>query len=213
MVLQMTEAQTRVFDVRCLAAKDEAAVRALAGGGELPHAPGLRALLRGNAVLGDYAGTSALQIAAALLPLYGELPLPMALRTAGYAADGQGAVLTPPAILPGYTELRHYLSVALDWAGRRYASYHIWAVLHAGQEELCAQYLAAGFSLRGLRRLDGPEPMLVFADRPLPRWEEPVKKLHFNDRRLPRLLEEGYGASEFGWDRQGMVLMLRPVKF
>ncbi|MDD4850858.1 MAG: hypothetical protein PHO10_09210 [Gemmiger sp.] len=213
MILQVTETRTRAFDVRCLTEEDENAVRVLTGGGGLPGTLGLRALLRGGAVLGDYGGLPQLQVAAALLPLYGDAPLAMALRAAGYAADGQGAVLTAPTMRADYGELRHFLRIALDWAGRSYASYHIWAVAPARQEEVCAQYLASGFSLRGLRCLQGEEPMLIFADRPLPRWEEPVKRVHFADRRLPRLLEQGYGASDFGWDHQGMVLMLRPVSF
>jgi hypothetical protein len=213
MVLQVTEARTCAFDVRKLSMKDENAVMKLTNGKGLPHASGLRSLLQKGEVLGDYAGGPELAVASALLPLWGQTPLAMALRAAGYAADGQGAVLTPPVMAAGYAEVRRYLSVALSWAQQRYTRYHIWAVLGAEREELCAQYLAAGLSLRGMRVLDGPDPMLVFAARPLPRWEEPVRRVHFSDRRLPRLLEQGYGASDFGWDRQGMVLMLRPVQF
>ncbi len=212
MILQVTETDARSFDLHRLTTGDAPALRALCPGG-LPHAPGLQGLLQTGAVLGDYGNGPALRAAAALLPLYGDAPLAGALRAAGCAADGQGAVLTPPATAADYGELRRFVTVTLAWAEQRYTRYHLWAVLDAGQEELCAQYLACGLSLRGLRPLDGPDPLLIFAARPLPRWEEPVRRLHFRDRRLPRLLEQGYGASDFGWDRQGMVLMLRPAVF
>ncbi|MGN0975043.1 MAG: hypothetical protein ACI4OL_03505 [Gemmiger sp.] len=210
MILQATGMKTEIFDVRRLTPADETAVLRFTGGAGLSHAPGLRALLQQGAVLGDYAGGSELQAANALLPMWGDAPLSMALRAAGFAADGQGAVLTPPCLVPDYPMVRQYLAVAMAWAQERYTKYHLWAVLPGTAEELCAQYLACGFSLRALRLIDGPDPMLVFSARPLPPWEEPVRRVHFSDRRLPRLLEQGYAASEFGWDRQGMVLMLRP---
>ena len=91
------------------------------------------------------------------VPLYAEDPLPTSLRAAGYGADGQGAVLTPPILREDYTQLRHFLRLALRWATERYASYHVWAVLPLDLEhpeacdDLCAQYLSAGLTLRGMR--------------------------------------------------------------
>lgn len=213
MILQTTETSVRAFDVKRLTPADENAVQLLTGGHGLPGTAGLRALLQQGDVIGDYGAGPGLQAVCALLPLWSDAPLAMAMRAAGFAADGQGAVLTRPQLAWGYSEVRRFLAVALAWAQERYTSYHVWAVLPAGEEELCAQYLAAGLSLRGARRMDTAGQTLVFAARGLPRWEEPVKRVHFQDRRLPRLLEQGYGAADFGWDKQGMVLMLRPVGF
>lgn len=218
-MMQMTETHVQTFDARLLSAQDEPAVLALTGGSGLANAPGLPTLLHRAMVLGDYAGLPALQAAAALLPLYGQTPLALSLRAAGFGADGQGAVLTPPSLADGYTEVRHFLHMALRWAGQQYASYHLWAVLPydaaapAASEELCAQYLAAGLSLRGLCPMDGAARMMVFAARPLPRWEDPIKKLHLADPALPRMLERGYAAADFCWDRGGMLLMLRPTRY
>ena len=49
-------------------------------------------------LIADYAGQPELQAAVALMPLYDDAPLPTSLRAAGYGADGQGAVLTPPVL-------------------------------------------------------------------------------------------------------------------
>lgn len=219
MLMQVTETRTRTFDARVLSARDAVAVTALAGQPDLPGVPDLKGALEMDQILGDFAGLPGLQAGTALLPLYGQTPLALSLRAAGFGADGQGAVLTPICTVPDYGEVRHFLRVALTWAQGQYASYHIWAVLPllpgepAACEELCAQYLATGLSLRGLCPVAGGQMLLVFALRPLPRWEEPIKRVHLTDAALPRLLECGYAAADFGWDQMGLVLMLRPTAY
>ena len=157
--------------------------------------------------------------AAALAELTGPAGQPFLppdrLRAAGNVADGQGAVLTPPVLNENYTQLRHFLRMALRWATERYASYHIWAVQPLtiddlpSCEDLCAQYLSAGLTLRGLRPMVGTEGMLIFSARGLPHWQEPFRRLHLDDPALSRVLERGYAAADFGWGKQGMELLLR----
>ena len=165
-------------------------------------------------ILGDYAGQPDLQAAAALLPLYDDAVLPASLRAAGYGADGQGAVLTPPCTAPHYTQLRQFLRTALRLATARYASYHVWAVLPLDPEalpaceDLCAQYLAAGLTLRGVRPMAGAN-LLIFSARGLPHWREPYRRVHLADPALPRILERGYAVGDFGWGAGGMELILR----
>ena len=155
--------------------------------------------------------------AAALLPLYAEDPLPTSLRAAGYGADGQGAVLTPPVLSEDYTQLRHFLRLALRWATERYASYHVWAVLPLDIErpdvcdDLCAQYLSAGLTLRGMRPMAGAAQMLIFSARGLAKWRDPLRRCTLTDPALPRVLERGYAAADFGWGKDGLELVLRPV--
>ena len=155
-MLQTLE-RTNIFDARVLTAAHADALRALAGPGGLPLLPCLHPALEEGQIVGDYAGQDELQ-AAALLPLYAEDPLPTSLRAAGYGADGQGAVLTPPILREDYTQLRHFLRLALRWATERYASYHVWAVLPLDLEhpdacdDLCAQYLSAVRPLQPVRR-------------------------------------------------------------
>lgn len=166
-MLQTLE-RTNIFDARVLTAAHADALRALAGPGGLPLLPCLHPALEEGQIVGDYAGQDELQAAAALLPLYAEDPLPTSLRAAGYGADGQGAVLTPPILREDYTQLRHFLRLALRWATERYASYHVWAVLPLDLEhpeacdDLCAQYLSAGLTLRGMRPMAGADQMLIF---------------------------------------------------
>ena len=144
-------------------------------------------------IVGDYAGQDELQAAAALLPLYAEDPLPTSLRAAGYGADGQGAVLTPPILREDYTQLRHFLRLALRWATERYASYHVWAVLPLDLEhpeacdDLCAQYLSAGLTLRGMRPMVGADQMLIFSAHGLVKWRDPLRRCHLADPALPEL--------------------------
>ena len=76
-------------------------------------------------------------------------------------------------------------------------------------EDLCAQYLSAGLTLRGLRPMVGTGGMLIFSARGLPHWREPFRRLHLDDPALPRVLERGYAAADFGWGKQGMELLLR----
>ena len=213
-MLQTLE-RTNIFDARVLTAAHADALRALTGPGGLPLLPCLHPALEEGQIVGDYAGQDELQAAAALLPLYAEDPLPTSLRAAGYGADGQGAVLTPPILREDYTQLRHFLRLALRWATERYASYHIWAVQPLtiddlpSCEDLCAQYLSAGLTLRGLRPMVGTEGMLIFSARGLPRWQEPFRRLQLDDPARSRVLERGYAAADFGWGKQGTELLLR----
>ena len=189
----------------------------LTGPGGLPLLPCLHPALEEGQIVGDYAGQDELQAAAALLPLYAEDPLPTSLRAAGYGADGQGAVLTPPILREDYTQLRHFLRLALRWATERYASYHVWAVLPLDLEhpeacdDLCAQYLSAGLTLRGMRPMVGADQMLIFSAHGLVKWRDPLRRCHLADPALPRVLERGYAAADFGWGKNGLELVLRPV--
>ena len=213
-MLQTLERNAVTFDARVLTPAHLEALRELCGQNGLPALPGDRLLpaLQNGQVLGDYAGGDRLQAAAALLPLYADEPLPALLRAAGYGADGQGAVLTPPLLRSAYPQLRLFLRMALRWATERYASYHIWAALpldpQAPCEELCAQYLSAGLTLRALRP-DGTRKVLIFSARGIAHWRDPYRRLRLNDPALPRLLERGYAAADFGWGPQGMDLLLR----
>lgn len=218
-MLQTLERNTTTFDARMLTPAHREALLELCGPDGLPALPPgeLLAALEGGQVLGDYAGSGQLQAAAALLPLYADAPLPDLLRAAGYGADGQGAVLTPPVLRPHYTQLRHFLRMALRWATERYASYHIWAALPLDREDppscedLCAQYLSAGLTLRAVRPLQ-EAPVLIFSARGIARWREPYRRLHLQDPALPRLLERGYAAADFGWGPGGMELLLRAAQ-
>ena len=215
-MLQTLE-RTNIFDARVLTAAHADALRALTGPGGLPLLPCLHPALEEGQIVGDYAGQDELQAAAALLPLYAEDPLPTSLRAAGYGADGQGAVLTPPILREDYTQLRHFLRLALRWATERYASYHVWAVLPLDLEhpeacdDLCAQYLSAGLTLRGMRPMAGADQMLIFSAHGLVQWRDPLRRCHLADPALPRVLERGYAAADFGWGKNGLELVLRPV--
>lgn len=217
-MLQTLERNTTTFDARMLTPAHLPALETLCGPAGLPLLPdrALGPALENGQVLGDYAGGGQLLAAAALLPMYADEPLPGLLRAAGYGADGQGAVLTPPMLAPHYTQLRHFLRMALRWATERYASYHIWAALPLDLadlpacEDLCAQYLSAGLTLRALRSL-GEQPVLIFSARGIAHWREAYCRLTLGDAALPRLLERGYAAADFGWGARGMELILRPA--
>ena len=169
-MLQTLERNVHTFDAQVLTPAGAAALAELTGPAGLPFLPPdrQRTALENGQIIADYAGQPELQAAAALMPLYDDAPLPTSLRAAGYGADGQGAVLTPPVLNENYTQLRHFLRMALRWATERYASYHIWAVQPLtiddlpSCEDLCAQYLSAGLTLRGLRPMVGTEGMLIF---------------------------------------------------
>ena len=158
-MLQTLERNVHTFDAQVLTPAGAAALAELTGPAGLPFLPPdrQRTALENGQIIADYAGQPELQAAAALMPLYDDAPLPTSLRAAGYGADGQGAVLTPPVLNENYTQLRHFLRMALRWATERYASYHIWAVQPLtiddlpSCEDLCAQYLSAGLTLRGHR--------------------------------------------------------------
>lgn len=216
-MISMIQPQTRTFDARLLTLRDAEAVRALTGG-SLPHAAELMSLLQNGHVLGDYAGLPHLQAVTTLLPLGGASPLALCLRAAGLGTDGRGAVLTPLCAVEGYTQVRHFLSVALHWARGQYPDGEVWAVLpldrcNAAGEELCAQYMATGLALRAACPMNGTRQMLVFSAQALPRWEQPIRRLPLCDPALPRFLERGYAAADFGWDRRGLVLLLRPTGY
>ena len=129
-MLQTLERNVHTFDAQVLTPAGAAALAELTGPAGLPFLPPdrQRTALENGQIIADYAGQPELQAAAALMPLYDDAPLPTSLRAAGYGADGQGAVLTPPVLNENYTQLRHFLRMALRWATERYASYHIWAV-------------------------------------------------------------------------------------
>lgn len=215
-MLQTLERTATTWNIQPLLPVHREALRLLCDGGSLPLLPldALRPALEAGRILGDFAGTAALQAAAALLPLYDESVLPASLRAAGYGADGQGAVLTPPLLREHYTQLRQFLRTALRMATTRYASYHVWAVQPLDPdhlplcEDLCAQYLSAGLTLRGVRPMAGAN-ILIFSARGLPHWREPYRRLHLNDPALPRVLERGYAVGDFGWGSGGMELILR----
>ena len=112
---------------------------------------------------------------------------------------------------------RLFLRLALRWATERYASYHVWAVLPLDLEhpeacdDLCAQYLSAGLTLRGMRPMVGADQMLIFSAHGLVKWRDPLRRCHLADPALPRVLERGYAAADFGWGKNGLELVLRPV--
>ncbi len=217
-MLQTLE-RTTTYETRMLTAADREALQALCGQQGLPLLPprGLEPALYNGQLLGDLTQSGALRAALALLPLYADAVLPASLRAAGYGADGQGAVLTPPLCAARYPRLRQFLRAALRLAAARYASYHVWAVqpldpeaLPAG-EDLCAQYLSAGMTLRAVRPMAGAV-MMVFSARGLPHWREPRRRVHLSDPALPRLLERGYAVGDFGWGPGGMELLLRDAQ-
>lgn len=216
-MLQTLE-RTTTFDARMLTPDDREALLALCGADGLPQLPPdvLGHALQSGQIFGDFAGQPTLQAAAALLPLYADAVLPTSLRAAGYGADGQGAVLTEPLLADHYTQLRQFLRAALRLATARYASYHVWAVQPLdpenlpGCEDLCAQYLSAGLTLRAVRPMAGAT-MLIFSARGLPHWREAYRRLHLGDPALPRMLERGYAVGDFGWGAGGMELILRPA--
>ena len=152
-MLLMTETNLDVFHAQLLTPQDAPAMDQLCAACGTPGGPDTAALLQTNAVLGDYAGIDTLQAAMAMLPMFGQSRLALALRAAGFGADGQGSVLAPPAFTAQYLPVRRFLAMALGLAKQRCASYHIWAALPLTPtpdgEELCAQYLASGLTLRG----------------------------------------------------------------
>ena len=198
-MLQTLERNVHTFDAQVLTPAGAAALAELTGPAGLPFLPPdrQRTALENGQIIADYAGQPELQAAAALMPLYDDAPLPTSLRAAGYGADGQGAVLTPPVLNENYTQLRHFLRMALTIDDL------------PSCEDLCAQYLSAGLTLRGLRPMVGTEGMLIFSARGLPHWQEPFRRLHLDDPALSRVLERGYAAADFGWGKQGMELLLR----
>ena len=187
-MLQTLERNVHTFDAQVLTPAGAAALAELTGPAGLPFLPPdrQRTALENGQIIADYAGQPELQAATALMPLN-----------------------------ENYTQLRHFLHMALRWATERYASYHIWAVQPLtiddlpSCEDLCAQYLSAGLTLRGLRPMVGTEGMLIFSARGLPHWQEPFRRLHLDDPALSRVLERGYAAADFGWGKQGMELLLR----
>ena len=198
-MLQTLERNVHTFDAQVLTPAGAAALAELTGPAGLPFLPPdrQRTALENGQIIADYAGQPELQAAAALMPLYDDAPLPTSLRAAGYGADGQGAVLTPPVLNENYTQLRHFLRMALRWATERYASYHIWAVQPLtiddlpACEDLCAQYLSAGLTLRGLRPMVGTEGMLIFSARGCPTGRSRSAACIWTTRRSPACWNAG----------------------
>ena len=100
-------------------------------------------------------------------------------------------------------------------AKKRCASYHIWATLPLTPtpdgEELCAQYLASGLTLRAVVPLDSQQLLVFAAHTPVGRGST-VRRVHLQDPALPRLLERGGAVADFGWDKQGLVLSVRRME-
>ncbi len=216
-MLQTLERKPHTFDAQVLTPAQFDALRALTGPAGLPMLETLRPALDNGQIVGDFAGQEQLQAAVALLPLYAQDELPTLLRAAGFGADGQGAVLTPPLLRGNYTQLRNFLRLSLRWAIERYASYHVWAVQVLDLEnlpaceDLCAQYLSTGLTLRAVLPLKDTDGLLIYSARGLAHWREPLRRLHLNDPALPRVLERGYAAADFGWSSDGMELLVRPL--
>ena len=200
-MLLMTETNLDVFHAQLLTPQDAPAMDQLCAACGTPGGPDTAALLQTNAVLGDYAGTDTLQAAIAMLPMFG--------------ADGQGIVLAPPAFTAQYLPVRRFLAMALGLAKQRCASYHIWAALPLTPtpdgEELCAQYLASGLTLRAVVPLDSQQLLVFAAHTPVGRGST-VRRVHLQDPALSRLLERGGAVADFGWDKQGLVLSVRRME-
>lgn len=89
-MLLMTETNLDVFHAQLLTPQDAPAMDQLCAACGTPGGPDTAALLQTNAVLGDYAGTDTLQAAMGMLPMFGQSRLALALRAAGFGADGPG---------------------------------------------------------------------------------------------------------------------------
>ena len=213
--LTLTETNLDMFHAQLLAPQDAPAMDQLCAACGTPGGPDTAALLQTNAVLGDYAGTDTLQAAMGMLPMFGQSRLALALRAAGFGADGQGIVLAPPAFTAQYLPVRRFLAMALGLAKQRCASYHIWAALPLTPtpdgEELCAQYLASGLTLRAVVPLDSQQLLVFAAHTPVGRGST-VRRVHLQDPALLRLLERGGAVADFGWDKQGLVLSVRRME-
>ena len=57
----------------------------------------------------------------------------------------------------------------------------------------------------------GAAQMLIFSARGLAQWRDPLRRCRLCDPALPRVLERGYAAGDFGWGKDGLELVLRPV--
>lgn len=95
-----------------------------------------------------------------------------------------------PAFTAQYLPVRRFLTMALGLAKQRCASYHIWAALPLTPtpdgEELCAQYLASGLTLRAVVPLDSQKLLVFAAHTPVGRGST-VRRVHLQDPALPRL--------------------------
>ena len=83
-MLLMTETNLDVFHAQLLTPQDAPAMDQLCAACGTTGGPDTAALLQTNAVLGDYAGTDTLQAAMAMLPMFGQSRLALALRAAGF---------------------------------------------------------------------------------------------------------------------------------
>ena len=120
-----------------------------------------------------------------------------------------------PRFTAQYLPVRRFLAMALGLAKQRCASYHIWAALPLTPtpdgEELCAQYLASGLTLRAVVPLDSQQLLVFAAHTPVSRGST-VRRVHLQDPALPRLLERAGAVADFGWDKQGLVLSVRRME-
>ena len=182
----MTETNLDVFHAQLLTPQDAPAMDQLCAACGTPGGPDTAALLQTNAVLGDYAGTDTLQAAMGMLPMFGQSRLALALRAAGFGADGQGIVLAPPAFTAQYLPVRRFLAMALGLAKQRCASYHIWAALPLTPtpdgEELCAQYLASALPCAPWCRWTASSCWCL---RPTPRWAAAARCAAYTCRTPP----------------------------
>lgn len=185
-MLLMTETNLDVFHAQLLTPQDAPAMDQLCAACGTPGGPDTAALLQTNAVLGDYAGTDTLQAAMGMLPMFGQSRLALALRAAGFGADGQGIVLAPPAFTAQYLPVRRFLAMALGLAKQRCASYHIWAALPLTPtpdgEELCAEYLASGLTCAPWCRWTASSCWCL---RPTPRWAAAARCAAYTCRTPP----------------------------
>ena len=189
-MLLMTETNLDVFHAQLLAPQDAPAMDQLCAACGTPGGPDTAALLQTNAVLGDYAGTDTLQAAMAMLPMFGQSRLALALRAAGFGADGQGIVLAPPAFTAQYLPVRRFLAMALGLAKKRCASYHIWATLPLtppGRRGIMRPIFGIWpLPLRAVVPLDSQQLLVFAAHTPVGRGST-VRRVHLQDLPLPRL--------------------------
>ena len=145
----------------------------------------------------------------------------LGVRDIALASGSRSAPLTMAAAAhPGFRRHLHFDErglgfMALGLAKQRCASYHIWAALPLTPtpdgEELCAQYLASGLTLRAVVPLDSQQLLVFAAHTPVGRGST-VRRVHLQDPALPRLLERGGAVADFGWDKQGLVLSVRRME-
>lgn len=156
-----------------------------------PGGPDTAALLQTNAVLGDYAGTDTLQAAMAMLPMFGPKPSgACAARSWLWGGRPRALCWHRPPLPRSTCRCGAFWPWRWGWPNQRCASYHIWAALPLTPtpdgEELCAQYLASGLTLRAVVPLDSQQLLVFAAHTPVGRGST-VRRVHLQDPALPRL--------------------------